>query len=39
MNRRLNDKELGRELNKYHQVGTTKIFTVVAIKAAYKFPR
>ena len=33
----LNDDKLGRELDKYHQIGTTKIFTAVAIKAAHKF--
>ena len=33
----LNDDKLGRELDKYYQVGTTKIFTKVAIKAAHKF--
>ncbi|MBD2295190.1 IS1634 family transposase [Anabaena sphaerica FACHB-251] len=33
----LNDDKLGRELDKYYQVGTTKIFTTVAIKAAHKF--
>jgi len=33
----LNDDKLGRELDKYYQIGTTKIFTAVAIKAAYKF--
>jgi len=33
----LNDDKLGRELDKYHQIGTTKIFTTVAIKAAHKF--
>jgi transposase len=33
----LNDDKLGRELDKYYQVGTTKIFTAVAIKAAHKF--
>ena len=33
----LNDDRLERELDKYYQVGTTKIFTAVAIKAAHKF--
>jgi transposase len=33
----LNDDKIGRELDKYYQVGTTKIFTTVAIKAAHKF--
>jgi transposase len=33
----LNDDKLGRELDKYHQIGTTKIFTTVAMKAAHKF--
>lgn len=33
----LNDDKLERELDKYYQVGTTKIFTAVAIKAAHKF--
>ena len=33
----LNDDRLGRELDKYYQIGTTKIFTTVAIKAANKF--
>jgi transposase len=33
----LNDDKLGRELDKYYQIGTTKIFTAVAIKAANKF--
>lgn len=33
----LNDDRLGRELDKYYQIGTTKIFTTVAIKAAHKF--
>lgn len=33
----LNDDKLGRELDKYYQIGTTRIFTAVAIKAAHKF--
>jgi transposase len=33
----LNDDKLGRELDKYYQIGTTRIFTTVAIKAAHKF--
>jgi transposase len=33
----LNDDKLGRELDKYYQVGTTKLFTKIAIKAADKF--
>ena len=33
----LNDDKLGRELDKYYQVGTTKLFTGIAIKAANKF--
>jgi transposase len=33
----LNDDKLGRELDKYYQVGTTKLFTSIAIKAADKF--
>jgi transposase len=33
----LNDDRLGRVLDKYYQVGTTKLFTKIAIKAAHKF--
>ncbi|MFM7406567.1 MAG: IS1634 family transposase [Cuspidothrix sp.] len=33
----LNDDRIGRELDKYYRIGTTKIFTTVAIKAAHKF--
>lgn len=33
----LNDDKLGRELDKYYQVGTTNLFTAIAIKAADKF--
>ncbi len=33
----LNDDRIGRELDKYYQIGTTKIFTTVAIKAVDKF--
>ena len=33
----LNDDRLGRALDKYYQVGTTKLFTTIAIKAAHKF--
>ena len=33
----LNDDRIGRELDKYYQIGTTKIFTTVAIKAADEF--
>ena len=33
----LNDARLGRALDKYYQVGTTKLFTTIAIKAAHKF--
>lgn len=33
----LNDDKLGRELDKYYQVGTTKLFTAIALKAAQKF--
>nr|ADO19023.1 transposase [Nostoc flagelliforme str. Sunitezuoqi] len=33
----LNDDRLGRALDQYYQVGTTKLFTAIAIKAANKF--
>ena len=33
----LNDDKLGRALDQYYQVGTTKLFTAIAIKAAEKF--
>jgi transposase len=33
----LNDDRLGRALDQYYQVGTTKLFTEIAIKAAKKF--
>jgi transposase len=33
----LNDDKLGRALDQYYQVGTTKLFTAIAIKAANKF--
>jgi transposase len=33
----LNDDKIGRTLNKYYQVGTTKLFTAIALKAAKKF--
>ena len=33
----LNDDKIGRELDKYHQIGKTKIFTAVEIKADHKF--
>lgn len=32
----LNDDRLGRELDKYYQIGTTKIFTTVAIKPTFR---
>jgi hypothetical protein len=35
--RHLNDEKLGRELDKYYQVVTTKLFTAIALKAAHKF--
>ncbi len=33
----LNDDRIGRALDKYHQTGTTKLFTAIALKAALKF--
>lgn len=33
----LNDDKIGRALDKYYQVGTTKLFTAIALKAADKF--
>ena len=33
----LNDDRIGRALDKYHQAGTTKLFTAIAMKAAMKF--
>ena len=33
----LNDDRVGRALDKYHQTGTTKLFTAIALKAAHKF--
>lgn len=33
----LNDDRIGRALDKYHQAGTTKLFTAIAMKAALKF--
>ena len=33
----LNDDRIGRALDKYHQAGTTKLFTAIALKAALKF--
>ena len=33
----LNDDRIGRALDKYYQVGTTKLFTAIALKAAQKF--
>jgi transposase len=33
----LNDDRLGRALDKYYQVGTTQLFTAIALKAAHKF--
>ena len=33
----LNDDRLGRALDKYYQVGTTKLFTTIAMKAAHNF--
>jgi len=33
----LNDDRIGRALDKYHQAGTTKLFTAIALKAAMKF--
>jgi len=33
----LNDDRLGRALDKYYEVGTTNLFTAIAIKAAHKF--
>ena len=33
----LNDDRIGRALDKYHQAGTTKLFTAIALKAARKF--
>jgi len=33
----LNDDRLGRALDKYYQVGTTKLFTRIAMKAAHNF--
>jgi transposase len=32
-----NDDRIGRALDKYHQAGTTKLFTAIALKAAMKF--
>jgi Domain of unknown function (DUF4277) len=33
----INDDRLGRALDKYYQVGTTQLFTAIALKAAHKF--
>ena len=33
----LNDDRIGRALDKYHQAGTTQLFTAIALKAAHKF--
>jgi transposase len=33
----LNDDRIGRALDKYHQAGTTQLFTAIALKAAKKF--
>lgn len=33
----LNDDRIGRALDKYHQAGTTQLFTAIALKAASKF--
>jgi transposase len=33
----LNDHRIGRALDKYHQAGTTQLFTALALKAAKKF--
>lgn len=33
----LNDDRIGRALDKYHQAGTTKLFTAIALKSALKF--
>ncbi|MEG4529240.1 IS1634 family transposase [Microcoleus sp. D2_18a_D3] len=33
----LNDDRIGRSLDKYHQAGTTQLFTAIAMKAAHKF--
>ena len=33
----LNDDRIGRALDKYYQVGTTKLFTAIALKAVIKF--
>ncbi|MFM6464447.1 MAG: IS1634 family transposase [Planktothrix sp.] len=33
----LNDDRIGRALDKYYEVGTTKLFTAIALKAAQKF--
>ncbi len=33
----LNDDRLGRGLDQYYEVGTTKLFTAIAMKAAQKF--
>jgi len=33
----LNDDRIGRALDKYHQAGTTQLFTALALKAAKKF--
>jgi transposase len=35
--KQLNDDRIGRALDKYHQAGTTKLFTAIALKAALKF--
>ena len=35
--KQLNDDRIGRALDKYHQAGTTKLFTAIAMKAAMKF--
>ena len=35
--KQLNDDRIGRNLDKYHQAGTTKLFTAIALKAALKF--
>jgi len=35
--KQLNDDRIGRALDKYHQAGTTQLFTAIALKAASKF--
>ena len=35
--KKLNDDRIGRELDKYYQAGTTKLFTAIALKAAKRF--